>query len=109
VISGFGIGKWRRSLRAWGIPCVVSRHPWATLNCASYTSHMAGNGQATQLTTPAIHPLIRRAVGQLAPLRGSYFENGWTRAQLNDYVNNPDLYQIEDPANNMSHQYEMPK
>ena len=31
---------------------------------------------------------------------------GWTDQELNDYVNNPDLYQIEDPASNMSHKYE---
>ena len=30
----------------------------------------------------------------------------WTERELSDYVNNPDLYQIEDPASNMSHKYE---
>ncbi len=34
---------------------------------------------------------------------------GWTRQELVDYVNNPDLYQIELPANNLSHRYEMPR
>lgn len=31
---------------------------------------------------------------------------GWTAQELDDYVNNPDLYQIEDPASNMSHRHE---
>jgi len=34
---------------------------------------------------------------------------GWTRQELNDYVNNPDIFQIELPANNLSHRYEMPR
>ncbi|MGC4962709.1 HNH/ENDO VII family nuclease [Gordonia sp. DT101] len=33
----------------------------------------------------------------------------WTREQLNDYVNNPDLYRYEDPASNRSHTNEMPR
>ena len=31
---------------------------------------------------------------------------GWTAEELKIYVNNPDLYQIEDPASNMSHKHE---
>lgn len=31
---------------------------------------------------------------------------GWTKQELREYVNNPDLYQIEDPTSNMSHRYE---
>ncbi|MFF3920173.1 LamG-like jellyroll fold domain-containing protein [Streptomyces sp. NPDC001852] len=32
----------------------------------------------------------------------------WTRQQFVDFENDPDHYQIEDPYNNMSHQYEQP-
>lgn len=31
---------------------------------------------------------------------------GLTQSQFNDRMNNPDLYQIEDPSSNRSHQYE---
>jgi hypothetical protein len=31
---------------------------------------------------------------------------GWTRGQFIDFENDPSHYQIEDPYNNMSHQYE---
>ncbi|WP_143546162.1 HNH/ENDO VII family nuclease [Rhodococcus sp. 05-339-2] len=34
---------------------------------------------------------------------------GWTRQELNDYYNNPNLYDIEDPASNMSHRFELPR
>ncbi|SDH20222.1 HNH/ENDO VII superfamily nuclease with conserved GHE residues [Rhodococcus triatomae] len=33
----------------------------------------------------------------------------WTRKELNDYYNNPDLYEIEDPVSNRSHRFEKPK
>jgi RHS repeat-associated protein len=31
----------------------------------------------------------------------------WSRQELNDFVNNPDIWQIETPANNLSHLFEM--
>lgn len=31
---------------------------------------------------------------------------GWTMGQLREFVNNPDLYQIEDPSSNMSRRFE---
>ncbi|HZM82945.1 MAG TPA: HNH/ENDO VII family nuclease, partial [Candidatus Limnocylindrales bacterium] len=34
--------------------------------------------------------------------------NGWTREQFIEFENDPSHYWIEDPYNNMSHQYEMP-
>lgn len=34
---------------------------------------------------------------------------GWSREQLIEFVNNPDLYQIELPANNLSHRFELPR
>jgi hypothetical protein len=33
---------------------------------------------------------------------------GWTREQFIEFENDPSHYQIEDPYNNMSHQYEQP-
>ena len=39
--------------------------------------------------------------------RDRAMELGWTQKQFNDYMNNPDFYQIEDPINNRSHRYEM--
>jgi HNH/ENDO VII superfamily nuclease with conserved GHE residues len=33
----------------------------------------------------------------------------WSRPRLNDYVNDPELCQIELPANNMSHRFEAPR
>ncbi|SIS11731.1 HNH/ENDO VII family nuclease [Williamsia sterculiae] len=36
-------------------------------------------------------------------------EEGWTRQELVEYENNPDLYEIEDPAANRSHAYEVPR
>ncbi len=33
--------------------------------------------------------------------------NGWTQKQFNDYMNDPSLYQIEDPILNRSHIYEL--
>lgn len=35
-------------------------------------------------------------------------EEGWSRRQLIEHQNNPDIYVIEDPISNMSHQHEMP-
>jgi hypothetical protein len=35
-------------------------------------------------------------------------EEGLTQEKFNDRMNNPDLYQIEDPHENRSHAYEMP-
>ncbi|MFC8275683.1 HNH/ENDO VII family nuclease [Streptomyces sp. NPDC057271] len=63
--------------------------------------------------------------GQIIPARGPFhyghkpgFEywrsrdmaaaKGWTREQFIAYENNPNHYQIEDPANNLSHKYEQP-
>lgn len=34
-------------------------------------------------------------------------EQGLTQKDFNDLMNNPDLYQYEDPASNMSHEHEM--
>jgi RHS repeat-associated protein len=34
---------------------------------------------------------------------------GMTQKEFNNYVNNPDFFQIEDPIENMSHQHEKPK
>ena len=31
-----------------------------------------------------------------------------SQLDFNDYMNNPDFYQIEDPLSNMSHKYEAP-
>jgi hypothetical protein len=31
---------------------------------------------------------------------------GWTREQVVEHENNPDIYQIEDPASNVSHEHE---
>lgn len=36
-------------------------------------------------------------------------EEGWTRAELIAYENNPSHFQIEDPLANMSHRFELPK
>jgi hypothetical protein len=36
-------------------------------------------------------------------------EEGWTRQQVIEYENQPSRFQIEDPASNRSHVYEMPK
>lgn len=33
-------------------------------------------------------------------------QEGLTQAEFNDKMNNPDLYQIEDPSSNRSHQFE---
>ncbi|MBO3103419.1 GH-E family nuclease [Cellulomonas fengjieae] len=41
-------------------------------------------------------------------VRDKSIEQGWSRDQLNDYVNDPNLFQIERPENNWSHRYEMP-
>lgn len=35
-------------------------------------------------------------------------KEGLTQKEFNDRMNNPDLYQIEDPKSNMSHKYESP-
>ena len=35
-------------------------------------------------------------------------EEGLTQEEFNDRMNNPDLYQIEDPCENRSHAHEMP-
>jgi hypothetical protein len=42
-------------------------------------------------------------------IRDRATSEGWTRQQLSDYVNNPDMYQIELPSNNLSHRFEAPK
>lgn len=42
-------------------------------------------------------------------LRDQSVAEGWSRARLNDELNDPDLYQIEDPIENMSHRWEMPR
>lgn len=34
---------------------------------------------------------------------------GLTQKQFNDRMNNPDLYQLEDPSSNRSHRFEKPK
>lgn len=36
-------------------------------------------------------------------------KEGITQEQFNDRMNNPDLYQIEDPHENRSHAHEMPR
>ena len=38
--------------------------------------------------------------------RDAAMQRGWIQKQFNDYMNNPDFYQIEDPINNRSHRYE---
>jgi len=35
-------------------------------------------------------------------------EEGLSQKEFNDRMNNPDLYQIEDPSENRSHAHEMP-
>jgi len=35
-------------------------------------------------------------------------EEGLSQSEFNDRMNNPDLYQIEDPSTNRSHVYELP-
>ena len=35
-------------------------------------------------------------------------EEGLTQQEFNDRMNNPDLYQVEDPSSNRSHAHEMP-
>ncbi len=35
-------------------------------------------------------------------------EEGLTQEEFNDRMNNPDLYQVEDPSENRSHAHEMP-
>jgi HNH/ENDO VII superfamily nuclease with conserved GHE residues len=35
-------------------------------------------------------------------------QQGWSREQFIEFENDPSHYQIEDPYNNMSHQYEQP-
>lgn len=34
-------------------------------------------------------------------------EKGMTQKDFNDYMNNPDFYQIEKPSINRSHKYEL--
>lgn len=34
---------------------------------------------------------------------------GLTQKEFNDRMNNPDLYQLEDPRSNRSHRFEMPR
>ncbi len=41
--------------------------------------------------------------------RNAAMADGWTQEQFNEYMNNPDFYQIEDPVFNRSHRFEMPK
>ena len=36
-------------------------------------------------------------------------EKGLTQEKFNDFMNNPDFFQIEDPHENRSHAHEMPK
>jgi RHS repeat-associated protein len=36
-------------------------------------------------------------------------ERGWTQQQFNDYMNNPDFYQLENPSTNRSHRFEQPR
>ena len=38
--------------------------------------------------------------------RDKAMRKGWTQKQFNDYMNNPEFYQIEDPVSNRSHKYE---
>jgi HNH/ENDO VII superfamily nuclease with conserved GHE residues len=33
----------------------------------------------------------------------------WSRERLSDYINNPDIWQIENAANNLSHRFELPR
>jgi len=42
-------------------------------------------------------------------IRDTAIREGWTREQLNDYVNNPTLYRIEDAPGNASHRFELPR
>lgn len=42
-------------------------------------------------------------------IRDQAIREGWTREQLNDYVNNPNLYRIEDAPGNLSHRNELPR
>jgi hypothetical protein len=41
--------------------------------------------------------------------RARWIRENWTREQLNDYVNNPKFYRIEDAPGNESHQFELPR
>ena len=50
-----------------------------------------------------IGPTSQKLCGFLA------MSKGWTQKQFNDYMNNPDFYQIESPSSNRSHKFEMPK
>lgn len=38
--------------------------------------------------------------------REKAFDEGLTQQEFNDRMNDPDLYQLEDPHNNRSHKYE---
>ncbi|MEN4487818.1 HNH/ENDO VII family nuclease [Mycolicibacterium cosmeticum] len=42
-------------------------------------------------------------------IRDQAIREHWTREQLNNYVNNPNLYRIEDAPGNLSHKYELPR
>jgi hypothetical protein len=42
-------------------------------------------------------------------LRDKALNDGLSQREFNDLLNNPDLYQLELPANNLSHRYEMPR
>ena len=42
-------------------------------------------------------------------IRDQAAAEGWTRLELIEYINNADIWQIELPANNLSHQFEMPR
>jgi hypothetical protein len=42
-------------------------------------------------------------------IRDQAIEEHWTRQQLNDYCNNPRIYQVEDAPGNARHEFELPR
>lgn len=42
-------------------------------------------------------------------IRDRALSEGWSRERLNTFVNDPSLYQVELPRNNLSHRFEMPR
>ena len=42
-------------------------------------------------------------------MRDQAMQDGLSQKQFNDLMNDPNLYQIERPINNWSHQFEMPR
>ena len=54
------------------------------------------------------YDLGHKAGFEFKKMKKEAMEKGWTQKQFNDYMNNPDFYQIELPHNNRSHRYELP-